>query len=206
MAVVDNEITSLATGIYNLGFLAISTRVEGRRFAKWWSERLLLFCHDDIPRGLFVDQRWCDHVPSFFENVRIIKDPGYNVASWNLSQRKLTIDKAGTILVNNHPLRFWHFTKLGALGDTMTRKYAGANFEVYELWRWYRSQVNASALDNVPAKYWYYGKYSDGAPIKGPHRLLYRSRRDLQEAFPDPFKSGSGSYQEWLDANQEELV
>src|SRR5205807_5723505 len=74
-AIVDNEIMSLATGIYNLWFIAVSTRSEARRFAAWWSRRLLLFCRDDIPRGLFVDQRWCDHVPSFFENVHVLRDP-----------------------------------------------------------------------------------------------------------------------------------
>ena len=27
--------------------------------------------------------------------------------------------------VNGVDLRFWHFTKLGAVGDAMTRRYAG---------------------------------------------------------------------------------
>jgi len=27
--------------------------------------------------------------------------------------------------------------------------------------------------------------------------VLYRQRGDLQAAFPDPFRSGRGSYQEW---------
>lgn len=200
-AILDNEITSLATGVYNLGFIAVSTRVEACRFAAWWSRRLLLFCHDDIPRGLFVDQRWCDHIPSFFQNVHILRDPGYNVASWNLSQRKVSIDDTGTILVNGAPLRFWHFTKLGALGDRMTRKYAGANFQVYELWNWYKAQVAKLAVRNLPKKYWAYGHYIDGQPIERSHRLIYRARLDLQRAFPDPFVSGPESFQAWLEAN-----
>jgi hypothetical protein len=204
IAIVDNEITSLATGIYNLGFLAISTKVEARRFAKWWSDRLLLFCHDDIPRGVFVDQRWCDHVPAFFDNVHIVKDPGYNVASWNVGQRKVRIDANGTILVNNVPLRFWHFTKLGPVGDTMTRKHAGSNFQVYELWNWYKSQVADASLAQLPPKYWAYSTFTDGNPILRKHRLLYRARQDLQDAFSNPFLSGPGTLQEWLEANSQE--
>jgi hypothetical protein len=64
-AIIDNEIGSLKHGIYNLGFLAVAGTAEGKRFASWWRDRLLAFCFDDIPNGLFTDQRWCDHAPVF---------------------------------------------------------------------------------------------------------------------------------------------
>lgn len=197
-AIIDNEITSLMTGIYNLGFLAINTRGDGARFADWWSRRLLEFCHDDIPRGLFVDQRWCDHVPSFFERTSILRDPGLNVASWNLSQRKVTFDRSGNARVNGQILRFWHFTKLGPTGDVMTRRYARDNWEVYEIWNWYRRNVLAARGDTDFGRYWAYGQFSDGTPIARDHRLLFRQRADLRAAFPHPFTAGAGSYLEWL--------
>lgn len=196
--IIDNEITSLKTGIYNLGFTAIRTGGEGRRFASWWRDRLLMFCHDDIPNGLFVDQRWCDHVPALFEKVKILRDPGYNVASWNLSNRRLRIGTDGAITVNGSPLRFWHFTKLGPTGDVMTKRYAKDNFEVYEIWNWYRRQIKMNVAQGVPPRYWAYNTYEDGTPIKRHHRLLYRSRPDLRAQFPDPFKSGRGSFGEWI--------
>ena len=74
MAIRDNEIGSLKYGIYNLGFVAISNRNEGKRFAKWWSDRLIDYCYDDVCNGLFTDQRWCDHAPVFFDNVKILVD------------------------------------------------------------------------------------------------------------------------------------
>ena len=132
-AVIDNEICSLKTGAFNLGFCAIRTTGEGRRFADWWADRLLNYCYDDIPNGLFVDQRWCDLAPALFDNVKILRDPGYNVASWNLVDRKLEIGPEGAT-VNGSPLRFWQFTKLGRIADVMTKRYAGDNFPVYELW------------------------------------------------------------------------
>ena len=197
-AILDNDLSASRTGIFNLGFVAIRTKGEGARFAKWWNDRLLSFCYDDIPNGIFVDQRWCDHVPALFDNLKIIRDPGYNVASWNLSTRKLAVEKDGSITVNGHPLRFWHFTKLGPVGDTMTKRYAGTNFPVYEIWAWYKREVAKVTEASIPERYWAFGVYDDGATIQKPERVLYRQRGDLQAAFPNPYASGPGSYQEWL--------
>jgi hypothetical protein len=197
-AILDNDLSASRTGIFNLGFVAIRTSGEGARFARWWNDRLLDFCYDDMPAGLFVDQRWCDHVPALFENVKVIRDPGYNVASWNLSTRKVAVEKDGRITVNGALLRFWHFTKLGVVGDTMTKRYAGRNFPVYEIWAWYKRQVEAATDPAIPERWWAYGTYADGAPIEKRHRVLYRQRGDLQAAFPNPFASGPGSFQEWL--------
>jgi hypothetical protein len=197
-AVLDNEVSALRTGIYNLGFVAIRTTGEGARFAKWWNDRLLALCYDDIPNGLFVDQRWCDHVPAFFEKVKVLRDPGYNVASWNISRRRVSIDKSGQITVNGNLLRFWHFTKLGPVGDAMTKRYAGTNHEVHEIWNWYKRLIAVFTDSRIPARYWAYGVYADGQAIAKAHRELYRARGDLRDAFPDPFAAGPGSYQAWL--------
>jgi hypothetical protein len=200
-AIIDNEICSLRTGIYNLGFCAFRTTGEGARFAKWWCERLLAFCYDDIPAGLFVDQRWCDHVPALFDNVKILRDPGYNVASWNLSTRTVTFSPNGEIRVNGAALRFWHFTKLGPVGDSMTKRYAGENFQVHEIWSWYRRQIVAATDDLIPSRYWAYDRFENGVSITKAHRLLYRSDPTLQVRFSDPFATGSGSFYEWAIAS-----
>jgi hypothetical protein len=203
-AVTDNEMGSLRHGVYNLGFLAIRNDATGRAMAKWWRARLEEFCYDDLPRGLFVDQRWCDLVPSFFEGVEIVRDPGYNVASWNISQRELSIDRDGQILVNGRPLRFFHFTKLGPLGDAMTHRYARGNLAVYEVWSWYKRLVAHHGMAEIPSDWWYYGRFGNGVPIPRSARLLYRDRVDLQQAFPDPFDADPEySYWAWLAANDE---
>ena len=197
-AIMDNEVSSLKTGIYNLGFIAVRSSEEGLRFARWWSDRLMNFCYDDIPNGLFVDQRWCDHVPGFFDKVRILRDPGHNVASWNLSQRKVRFEGDGNISVNGVLLRFWHFTKLGPVGETMTKRYAAGNFEVFEIWNWYKRQVVASKPRGLPIAYWAYGQFGNGEKITHSQRLLYRTRKDLQSAFLNPFSVDGSSYLEWF--------
>ncbi|MDB5466806.1 MAG: hypothetical protein JWQ46_1568 [Phenylobacterium sp.] len=196
-AILDNDLSASRTGIFNLGFVAVRTTGEGVRFAKWWNDRLLTYCYDDIPNGLFVDQRWCDHAPALFDKVKVIRDPGYNVASWNLSTRTVAVEKDGRITVNGAPLRFWHFTKLGPLGDTMTKRYAGRNFPVYEVWRWYKAQVAAVTDPAIPARWWAYQAFDDDTPIEKAHRVLYREREDLQAAYPNPFALGGFSL--WLE-------
>ena len=165
-AIADNDLSASRTGIFNLGFVAIRTTGEGARFARWWNDRLLDWCYDDMPVGLFVDQRWCDHVPALFDKVKVVRDPGYNVASWNLSTRTLAVGKDGQVSVNGAPLRFWHFTKLGPMGDAMTKKYGATNYPVYEVWSWYKRQVTAATDAAIPERWWAYGAYSDGTPIR----------------------------------------
>jgi hypothetical protein len=186
-AIIDNEIGSLKTGIYNLGFIAVAGTEEGKRFARWWRDRLLHFCFDDIAKGLFTDQRWCDHVPAFFHGVHILRDPGYNVASWNLSRRKITIAQDGQILVNKNPLRFFHFTKITWVGEAMLERYSGGHIEVFELLFWYRSRLAANAVKGLPERWWAYDKYDSGLPIPRSHRRAIRNNSQLRDRAPDPF-------------------
>lgn len=95
----NNELCALQHGVYNLGFVSVNYTEEGLKFATWWKSRLELYCYDDIPRGIFTDQRWCDLAPAYFD-VYILKNPGYNMAPWNLSTRKISY-KDDKILVNS---------------------------------------------------------------------------------------------------------
>jgi len=201
-AIRDNEICSLKHGTYNLGFIGVANDDNGRAFGRWWRDRLLEFCYDDIPSGLFTDQRWCDLIPSFFDRVGIIKDPGCNVSSWNLSTRTITDGSEGTVLVNGSTLKFYHFSKLGALGLTMTIRYAGNDVPVYSIWYWYNDQVRRMReLLELDAKfelerYWHFKNYDLGWEIPKQARVTYRTRLDLQRAFTDPFKD---DYANWRD-------
>jgi hypothetical protein len=199
-AVIDNEIGSLKHGIYNLGFLAIRSSEQSCAFARWWRDRLLSHCYDDIASGLFTDQRWCDLIPAFFDDTFILRDIGYNVASWNLSHRPITINEDGSIDAGGQALRFFHFTKVTSIGETMLERYANG-YEVFELLSWYKRRLRSFLVADLPAGWWAFAKFDDGAPITPQHRRIYRSRNDLQQAFPNPFLSGPQTYQAWLTAN-----
>lgn len=206
LAIWDNEGASLKYGIFNLGFLAVRNDAPARSFAKWWAGRLYQACYDDTPKGIFTDQKYCDLVPALFEGVMIDRDAGLNVASWNLSQRKIEIGHDGVIRVNGSELKFMHFTKIGSDGDHMIERYAGDNIQAFEIWRWYKKVVFKAGRPNAQKGYWHYGCFSNGVKISREVRLFYRSRPDLMEHFFDPFEAREGSLYEWLQHEVPNLV
>jgi hypothetical protein len=202
MSMADNELGSLQYGIFNLGFLAVANDATGREFAAWWSAQLLRACYDEPERGVFTDQKYCDLVPGLFEGVHVLRDPGYNVASWNLSRRRLAISPQGGITANGAKLRFFHFTKVFGIGDTMLDRYGGQDLAVIELRHWYRRTVSnaAAGADRPPG--WAYDHFRDGPPIPRRARRLFRSRVDLMQHFDDPFATGPDSFHGWLLAHE----
>ena len=197
--ILDNEIGAMKHGIYNLGFVAVSNSDEGMRFADWWADRLLRFCFDDLPAGLFTDQRWCDHVPALFDHVHVLRDPGYNVASWNIARRPVAIGLDGVIRAAGQRLRFFHFTKIGSAGRMMLELNAADQPAVFELMKWYEFRLAAHADAAIPDGWWAYGRYNDGSSIPYAHRVGYRTRPALRALFPDPFAAGAEAMTAALD-------
>ncbi|MBU6500172.1 MAG: hypothetical protein KGQ40_16730 [Rhodospirillales bacterium] len=196
MALRDNELTSLQYGVFNLGFLGVRNDQAGRDFARWWSAMTARACYDDVEAGLFTDQKYCDLVPGLFGGVHIERDPGCNVASWNLSRRRLEYDAAGRLRVNGAALLFYHFTKIDGVGAAMTERYAQDDLAVYDLLNWYRRAVRDETVAGLGA--WYYGFFESGAAIPRAARLVWRARADLWARFEDPFAGGAAGYETWL--------
>jgi len=190
-AIMDNEISCLKHGIYNLGFLGLSNKSETIKFLNWWSDRLYHFCRDDIPNGLFTDQRWIDFVPAFFEGVNVLKSPRFNVATWNLNSRFVSISGNQEYYVNkNEKLGFYHFTGFDSgAHQVMSKKNANNNPTINKLVTWYKKSINSTLKDPLTKKLWSYANYTNGDKIEKIHRKIYSERHDLQKAFPDPFDS-----------------
>ncbi len=205
-AIVDNEICSMKHGIYNLGFIGVRKGAAGLAFADWWAERVRLFCQERLDLGIFTDQKWIDHVPSFFDGVNILKNPRFNVATWNLTTRNLHGTSIDDLKVFDAPLGFYHFTGFDSGAHRiMAARNAGDNYTVHMLVDWYESAAASTNDDRLALFPWHFGKYSNGVPILRAHRELYRSRPDVQRAFPDPFDTrkrsfdgGDGSFFYWL--------
>jgi hypothetical protein len=195
----DNEISALKHGVYNLGFLGVKRCEEGRRFARWWADRIYHFCVADIPNGLFTDQRWIDLAPAFFDGVGILKSSRFNVATWNLPTRSVTGDMQAGFRVDGEPLGFYHFTGFDSGAHrVMAEKYATSSPSVWSLIEWYAREARFDEDEPVSKLPWKYGVYSDGSRIPAEHRRLYRARPDLQSAFPDPFDVSDGGLRHWM--------
>jgi hypothetical protein len=200
-AIQDNEISALKHGVYNLGFFAARTSGQGLDFIRWWAERLRHFCRDDIPSGLFTDQRWCDLAPAFFSGLGIVRDRGCNVATWNIAHRSLSKDNAGGFIVADVPLRFYHFTGYDSgAGFGMLMRYASNQTAAHELWDIYGSDLVAEGQGDARYNGWYYGQFENGESISPEARRIYRARLDLSKAFPDPYSVEKPSFLNWWNA------
>ena len=199
-AILDNEVASLKHGVFNLGFIGVRNTAEGRRFADWWSERTYHLCRADVEGGLFTDQKWMNFAPIFFDGVSIIKSSRHNVATWNLTTRRMTGSRADGFLVDGEPLGFYHFTGFDSGAHRiMAIKNASASPAVQELISWYEREIAIAERDPISEWPWAFGRFSDGTPIEPGHRTLYRDHDDLQRAFPHPYDATTepSSYLAW---------
>ena len=191
-------VTTMAHGIFNLGFIGVKNSEEGRRFAHWWDERLGWFCYDEVPLGIFTDQRWCDFVPVFFPTSKVIRNKGWNVATWNIEQRPIEQREDG-YYAGGDKLVFYHFTGFdaGRNFDQLLLKHAERYPAALSLWEDYGRALAAAGHDTPALKHWQYDSFDDGEKITAPIRRIYRDNDEIQAKYPDPFASGEGSYQQW---------
>lgn len=169
----DIELCSLKHGVFNLGFFAVSRSYGGVSFLKWWESRVLKYCYEDIPSGIFTDQKWCDIAPCYFPSLKILRHPGCNVASWNIDERSLEIKSDGIWVNESYKLKFYHFTKYRSVGEAMTLRYA-QTLDNLEVWYWY-GRLLESMNSKIPmnGKY-YYDYFENGEKISNEMRVAYR--------------------------------
>lgn len=107
---IPSEIDFNLYGVFNLGFIALKNNSSAKSFLEWWHNRLMKYCFALPHKGMFTDQIWINYAPVFFTGVFILKHSGYNVANWNLYERKLCI-RNNTLFVNEDiPVKFFHFS------------------------------------------------------------------------------------------------
>ena len=99
----------MMTGVYNLGFLGCAKSSSALKLLDWWDEHMKADCRVDLEHGLFVDQKFMDLAPAYVERAKILRHPGYNVAYWNLLNRKIVRSEDGWF-ANGQPLYFFHFS------------------------------------------------------------------------------------------------
>lgn len=192
---IDMEISSLAHGSYNLGFLAVARSQNASDFLTWWAERLFLFCYDDKSRGIFTDQKWIDLAPCFYD-VKVLKHHGYDFATWSLLGSDLRT-VGDNYVVNGDPLRFIHFSGLDsgtidkAIGWWLTDKNKETFVTLYREYKQLLVKHGQEVLGKMP---WSYATYVDGRSISKKARLAYRDR-ELWNRIPSPF-----------DASEDEIL
>jgi glycosyltransferase involved in cell wall biosynthesis len=172
-----SEANIMQSGIYNLGFIAVGP--GNQEFLQWWQERLRRDAISDPVNMLFTDQRWIDLVPSYW-NVDILRDPGYNVAYWNVDNRELAATPEG-ITVDGRPLRFFHFSGFDPHRPWILSKHVphrprvllSENSVLAGMAEEYAQETN-SHRNNIVAEEYRYGRFASGEQITRDVRRAYR--------------------------------
>ena len=141
-------------GLFNLGFLGLKDPLMSNEFLEWWKERTYNLGFNQPGNGLFVDQLWFNLVPLFFENVKISKNPGFNMAPWNLHERILI--KSNIVLFNNQsfPLVFYHFSNYKYSDPDIIAKYYNrynfdSNTDLLQAYRKYNSMLITNGIQKL---------------------------------------------------------
>jgi glycosyltransferase involved in cell wall biosynthesis len=183
----------LLSGTYNCGFVAIGAHAGFDRLVGWWAERLEFGALSDIAAGLFTDQKWIDLVPGLFPDVRILRDEGYNLAYWNLSQRPVT-QHGPYWYAAGQRLAFVHFSGVdidrpAEFSRHQNRHTRATIGKLRPLHDDYLARLAANGHAEHRGKPYAYGRFADGEPICAAVRAVYRRYFDKGTAQPqrDPF-------------------
>jgi hypothetical protein len=195
---VQSEVILLMGGVFNLGFVAVTKCAETERFLSWWEQRCFDFAYNEPRKGMFVDQKWINLVPCFFDSVKILKSPGCNMAFWNLHERELSQEGGAWVVNRTSPLEFFHFSGIAVdAGEKLSRRkerFTLANRpDLRTIYKDYRALLIQHGFREFKAIKYAFGAFDNGQYINRLTRSLYAANLD-KFAGEDPFSSSSRVY------------
>jgi hypothetical protein len=193
---LPGEQEMLYNGTYNLGFVAVRRCEESWRLLSWWERRCLDLGFSEGRTGLFVDQKWMNLAPGMFDQVKILRHPGCNMAYWNLHERTLTEDAENYAVNGLVRLCFFHFSGIvlddPAMLSKNTNRYTLADRpDLSRIFREYKTAVLANKGDVREGMAYGFDRLTDGTVITRLARRIY-AKHQHRWMGEDPFDAAGG--------------
>ena len=184
--VLYTEMSVLAHGVFNLGFIGVRNTEKGHSLIDFWCRRMVRYCHDDHARGLFTDQKWFNLAPVFFPWVRF----------WTMTG---ATPRRGTSAIVRFPngtanprrkgqaavFPFFRIRLRRSAADV--RKFS-AGTTIMAMISNYDKAVQANLEQFPESTYpWALAKFDNGEPITRGVRRYYRSTLRNRAMFGAPF-------------------
>lgn len=207
----EDEWAICVTGIFNLGFCAISNTPIVSQIMVWWRERLKTQAFCDRTVGTFTDQKWMDWIPGFLgERLYVFRDLGMNLAPWNYFERKIIQSGDGSFMVRyryddncaeNTPLVFVHFSGYDykLLMQNVVAHQRLSNPEAYKDIELATAKYckalteQEKTFNSFITQNYQYNYYDNGEKIENFHRRIYNGLAKDGKAIQNPFSTNSGS-------------
>jgi hypothetical protein len=186
-------------GSFNLGFFAVKNSNNGKLFLKWWNEKCLDQCFFETQFGISTDQKWVSIANAFFDFLYVIRNPGYNVAYWNLFERQISFSN-NKYQANNNNIIFFHFSTYDTQNaNKITKRVILKNEYIsnalLQLSNEYSKKLsNHKNILNPSDKIYTYNYFDNGKFISPTLRRAYASKITIFPKYQDPFLINSEVY------------
>ena len=194
---VDSVLYS--SGSINAGVIGIKRSEFASEFIDWFERTLIFYCFDDWrispndrvePKTtLFLDQRWLDLAPTYFDGVIVSRDRGHNCAYWNMDGDDLRDGDEG-VYCGEDLVIFLHLSEFNIKNPV---NYGNINYSKNLTWcrimEEYLGSITRNTPDNFQMEYGY-SNYQDGQKITRQDRHAYLKLILMGKKFGDvsPFE------------------
>lgn len=188
----------LKDGTFNGGCFAVKRSEDSENFLQWMTSRLNEKNYIDEQQGLFVDQKWLNLAPAYFD-VHILRHPGYNLAGWNLHEpdRKQLNNIGGVYRAKDKLLRLVHYSGIGifferVLNDWFPKNKTHPLFSLLDEYKKEWEEMGVDVIKNLP---WSYDFFGSGERISAETRGKIKYQPELLDRFPNPFAMSNKDFQ-----------
>lgn len=193
------EINFLLAADHNSGFIGFNRSEEAIHILRWLEARCREGCYDDPSIGLCTDQKWYNLMPSLFAGVHIERSPQFNVAYWNLHERRLSFQDGKWWVNSEVRLAFFHFSGCSPLRPGTLTRYASRydledRPELQPLVEAYFQALREQGWPASTERPYRFDTFSDGSPISLTARHLY-AISPYRHMAADPFEAGGLFYE-----------